>query len=328
MPNCQGICKDGGNCRFQAKPGRKMCGKHAAQEVDVEEVVVICSATKTNRQPCDKHAATGSTFCPYHARIDQERREREAAREVWLDAITVIWTHANPDGARQVLADALTDGRITNHWFILNVERVEEEIGWWEQMHAPDQPGIVPVGELHKLTLDAQNVHTGVVAKHTNAAVDKLLVFPVPATQNTLTEVEKAWATFPKKDKTKTLKDMRRWYDAVSCRADDDWLYRRALNGLWARIKKEPELVRRLWEEAGESVGMCCEGHLSRLSNVLVGFDESFAPVVPLGELLQQRMAAIAAEDIDTLVKVERAWFTMEELGVPMEERDAWIEAM
>jgi hypothetical protein len=66
---------------------------------------------------------------------------------------------------------------------------------------------------------------------------------------------------------------------------------------------------------------------MSRLGNVLVGFTEEVKAEVSLGEILQQRMGAIAAKDVSVLHKVTEAWFAMEELKVPQEERNAWIEA-
>ena len=74
-------------------------------------------------------------------------------------------------------------------------------------------------------------------------------------------------------------------------------------------------------------MGMCCEGHISRLCNVLVGFDDAFQPPVALGELMQQKMAAIAGLDVSEEEKRRQAtqWFT--EHGVPEAERVAWLDA-
>jgi hypothetical protein len=123
---------------------------------------------------------------------------------------------------------------------------------------------------------------------------------------------------------------MIRWYDSKTCRTEDDRLYQRLLDGLWTRIKLSPhkdDLVQRLWEEALESLKMCCEGHISRLCNVLVGYDETFKAPVSTGEMLQQRISAIAAEDISIPHKVVKAWEVMEELEIPREQRMEWIEA-
>jgi hypothetical protein len=87
------------------------------------------------------------------------------------------------------------------------------------------------------------------------------------------------------------------------------------------------ELYQRVFEECFESIGLCCDGHISRLCNVLVGFDETFVSDVPFGEILQNKMAAIAALDIDTSEKVRQATEFFNEFAVPETERSAWLEA-
>jgi len=87
------------------------------------------------------------------------------------------------------------------------------------------------------------------------------------------------------------------------------------------------ELFKRTFEECFESVGMCCDGHISRICNVLVGFDETFAPPVPFGELLQSKMASIAAADISTDEKIQQAVAFFNEHNVPESERSAWLDA-
>jgi len=73
---------------------------------------------------------------------------------------------------------------------------------------------------------------------------------------------------------------------------------------------------------------MCCEGHISRLANVLVGFDETFRPPVPVGEVLQTRMAAIAQLKLSHKHKLQRAIELMDELKIPVNERAPWLEAL
>jgi len=61
---------------------------------------------------------------------------------------------------------------------------------------------------------------------------------------------------------------------------------------------------------------------------VLVGFDDAFEPPVPKGEILQQKMAAIAGLDVDTDEKVRQATAVFEELEIPESEREPWLEAL
>jgi hypothetical protein len=97
--------------------------------------------------------------------------------------------------------------------------------------------------------------------------------------------------------------------------------------GMEKDAERRSELYRRAWEECHESVGMCCEGHISRLCNVLVGFDEDFQPPVPFGEILQSKMAVIAGMDVSDEEKRKLANAFFDEHKTPQEERTAWLEA-
>lgn len=189
---------------------------------------------------------------------------------------------------------------------------------------------------LGRLARDTQNVHTQVVTNQTNTATDKLLAVAVPETQQTektlalvwLGGMSVAYASF-----LRVANDMNRWFNTKDCRTDSDNLYRRLLRGLVALIGQETdaerksEMYRRAWEECLESVGMCCEGHISRLCNVLVGFDEAFQPPVPFGEILQSKMAAIAGLDASEEEKRRQANAFFDEHKTPAEDRAAWLEA-
>jgi hypothetical protein len=109
---------------------------------------------------------------------------------------------------------------------------------------------------------------------------------------------------------------------------EEDWLYRRTLQHLWAKIKGyndevQDELVKRLYEECRDALGMCAQGHIARLTNVLVGFDAAFkAPVS-----LQDRMADIARQESTEEEKRAAATLVLVEYKVAEAERGAWLEA-
>jgi hypothetical protein len=129
------------------------------------------------------------------------------------------------------------------------------------------------------------------------------------------------------------MNDVNDWYSRSAIREPGDRLYGRLLEGLWALIDKQPhavrgELITRLWEEMSESVGLCTEGHISRLVNVMVGFDDNFKPPVSLGEVLQAKIAAIAAMDIPVTGKLSQARAAMTELGLSASEQAPWLEAL
>jgi len=227
-----------------------------------------------------------------------------------------------------MIDDAFEQGLITRFYYDDLYHQLEQEWLWYRRER------IIPTAkattDLQRLALDKQNVHTEAVNKQTSDAQKYLLETSVPNGQKTVDEIWSAWSGQNTKQRKKVVRDIEKWYETADCVKMKDWLYKRMLDGLWARIKVHKyrtELTQRLWEEAFESMGMCCQGHLSRLANVLVGFTEEVKAEVPVGEILQQKIAAIAEKAIGVEYKVCEAWTVFEELKIPMEERDAWIEA-
>jgi len=195
-----------------------------------------------------------------------------------------------------------------------------------------------PLRTLGAIARDNQNVHTHAVSTQTNQGLEKLLDIrnrhigtmrtPDWLASKWLVRSFGHWANV-----SRVVDDMYRWYVQPSCRSPNDFLYKHALDGLYLLIRSSPvedtrqELFKRAFEECWESVGMCCDGHISRLCNVLVGFDEAFAPPVPFGEILQSKMAAIATQDISTDEKVQQATAFFNEYAVPEADRTAWLDA-
>lgn len=182
---------------------------------------------------------------------------------------------------------------------------------------------------LGRISKDSQNVHTNAVNKQTNDNVKILTETPVPNHQQTVEEIKKALMKNRKKA-PRYLEDMEIWYAKDLIIEENDYLYKKILDGLWARIKTSPhkkELEKRLQEELKEMFGKCAQGHISRLCNVLVGFDEELKPVISAGEYLQNKMSAISQKDISVEEKVFEALEVFQELGTPEEEQNAWIDA-
>jgi hypothetical protein len=268
-------------------------------------------------------------MCKLHRTITDRREQERRGRLVWAEALDILWGQGLMTDFAQIRAivDAAQDAGWIN-------QRIYDGIifdlhgEWMYYRRERIVPGVKATTDLQRLALDNQNVHTKEVTIQTSEAQEYLLKTEVPKSQDTLAELETAWAE--KVQRKKVMRDVKMWYGMQRCVSINDWLYKRMLDGLWARIKshkERAELTQRLWEEAFESVDKCCQGHLSRLANVLVGFTEEVKAEVPIGEILQQRIAAIAEKDIGVEFKVCEAWAVFEELKVPMAERDAWIEA-
>jgi len=195
-----------------------------------------------------------------------------------------------------------------------------------------------PKGTLKKLADDKQNVHTGVVNKQIDDANKVLDAITVPKGQRTVDEIHDAWTTMLNLNWTQiepVYFDMLHWGKQTRIYKSDDMLYRKMLRSLWALIKSYnttnptiyKELLTRLWEECVESLEMCAHGHISRLTNVMVGFHDAFLSPQSTKEAFQDAIAAIANLDISTKEKVAQATILMDTHGIPEADRAPWLMA-
>lgn len=109
--------------------------------------------------------------------------------------------------------------------------------------------------------------------------------------------------------------------------------YATLLNQIWAYAVAQPtemrqEIALRLAEEILDGRGMCEQGKMTRLTNVLRGFHPALDDVVVLsvGEQLQNRMAVIGAMPADERLPAAAAVFA--ELAIPTVEQGPWLEAL
>lgn len=317
---------------------------------------------------CPHDCEPDSLLCPIHRLLQegaqiraQQRREREVRMRTvrnfyrnhqpvltWQEVVDHILEHHNDLAFRDKRAIAV-------RYFVTNPEGgILDFDNYWRWAlngrHGPPPridfqpipqlvlPAIVG-RELANIAADRQNVHTRAVSEQTNKGLEKLLEEYEKYKQRPLRSPDwfaSKWLprSYGNWQKVSTIvNDMYRWYTLPTCRTQNDWLYKRALDGLYMMIRNgkderlQSELYKRTFEECWESVGMCCDGHISRLCNVLVGFDEAFAPAIPFGEILQNKMAAIASQEIPTDEKIHQATTFFNEHAVPESERKAWLEA-
>jgi len=191
-----------------------------------------------------------------------------------------------------------------------------------------------PVPKLKDIASDSQSVHTGVVVKGTNNGILLLSKVDVVCGQKTLLEINAAWGSKPALQRMTVYKDMRDWGSRPVVMSDKENLYRKVLRGLWAKIKAvqdvgaRSELVERLWQECLESCGLCADGHVARLVNVMVGFDDAFTNNISPMEYFQHNISLIAASNVPLKQKIEQARHLMDDIKMEEKERGAWIEAL
>lgn len=217
---------------------------------------------------------------------------------------------------------------VINNQFLKDVyDRMMTMLDIWEIRYTG------PVYTLKEINT-SQSVHANPIIKTTNDGVANLLKITVPEGQKTLLEIEQAWSNKNPWDLVYVIRDMKEWGSRKTVMGDQENVYRNVLRSLWAYIKGvndtelKAELIKRLWEECKESVQMCADGHVARLVNVLVGFDERFGNNISPMEYFQNNIALIAGGSAPQRFKIEQAIKLMDYVNMPITDRDAWLEAL
>jgi hypothetical protein len=209
------------------------------------------------------------------------------------------------------------------------------QIREWQQVH---RPAFRPDQREAQLAADSQNVHTREITQQMRDSMNILLAVDVPKDQTgSIREMRVGWLEkgYSEYEIDVVYRDVVNWWNKDTIFSQDDKLYRRLLRGLWWTIKQykadlRAELEKRLWEELRDGAipySVCTQGHVARLSNVMIGFHDAFVPQVPVGEILQQKMAAIYAMDVPQDEQLSLAKSILAELKVPEDQQDNWLSA-
>jgi hypothetical protein len=184
--------------------------------------------------------------------------------------------------------------------------------------------------ELEAFALDRQNVHTTVVVSAVKTMITKVLEIPVPVeyrteTMKTLSEVidqcqpplKAVWQMAAKYCNNEDIYDM------------GPGIYAKVLNAVWQFIKTsehQQDLKDILKAELTDSIGMCAQGNLSRICNVLSGYMEGL-DVRSDREVLGDKLAQLREiEDVQQRIHVGRA--LLHNLHIPETEWAPWLEAL
>jgi len=364
MPQCSEFITLERQCTRDAVEGTLCTGHHAKHLKREQDAGPIrqggCSAILTNGTRCKSFAQEGATICSMHHRVAENKRinrERLTEQNRIINERSQTFINA---GLRwtlclQLLLTEWRDNQLDSRVFWQVARRVTynqggteaEMITFYENIRFMDVlPYLQPQGNqepeaqpptqsvLQRIATDTQNVHTGEVARQTKRMTDLLLTQVVPKDQNTMKLITRKFTKFCNiermTDLLTVLTDMNLWYEKEMCIMQADALYRRMLDAVVAKIEAsslKKDLYKRAYEEATESVGMCCQGHLSRLVNIFSGFDSEFTSPSSTKELLQNKLAQIASEDWIHDEKIKNARQTLSELAIPREEWDEWIAA-
>ena len=344
-PMCGHLKRTGRRCEALAQHPDGKCGLHHAMLIRQGEQRRLMDHLREVRQ---RHLDRRPS-----AELDAYAREAELGLNPQLRM--VLWRHVDHyilfphytalrtlilNGADVAAAMGLIDALAQDGL----IQRRRELLGIFAEalFHQFDRlPNRAPIPANRReaqLAADTQNVHSAEFSKQMTEAIDMLCAVEVPNTQKaTVHEMRDSWRLLGKTESEISVvyRDVTTWWNKDTVYKIGDKLYRKCLRGLWFTIKTytgetRMELEKRLWDECRDACipySVCTQGHLARLSNVMVGFDEAFAQPVAVGEILQQKMAAIAGMDIESEKQIELARALLAELKIPEEKHADWLAA-
>jgi hypothetical protein len=195
-----------------------------------------------------------------------------------------------------------------------------------EQVRARGQEGLA------SLANDRQNVHTTVVVNKVQETIRKVLLIPVPPDYQTDTLKTSGEIILECRLSRKAAWQMMAKYCGDENIYDlGQGIYAKVLNSVWQFIKASPDvedLKKILASEMEDNIGMCAQGNLSRLCNILSGYMEELnVDMRSTNEILGPRLAALM--ELENYDERENAAIAiLGELHVPPEQWQVWIEPL
>lgn len=171
---------------------------------------------------------------------------------------------------------------------------------------------------------DNQNVHRSETVKYVQDMFEKLMKIAVPPDQKTLGEVIVKCDLPPKAIMLLT----QHYCEPVSIYEIPN-AYPRALDAVWAYIRdhsEKEELYKRVKDELTDNIGMCAQGNLSRIINILSGYLDGVGVQQSSTETLANRIITIIKDSMGD--KVNRVRGVLAEMRIPEDQWDSWLEAV
>lgn len=182
-------------------------------------------------------------------------------------------------------------------------------------------------GQLGQFAQDKQNIHTELVIKKVKETVEKILKVDVPLeyktdTLKTLSEI----IGDCKLSKQATIQMTNHYCNDHDIYDLGKGIYANVLNGIWQYIKTSEhseDLKKILKSELEDNIGMCAQGNLSRLCNILSGYMEEI-DLRSLNELIGDKLTELLElEDVRQRIVQARSFLDLHK--VPRENWKEWL---
>jgi len=195
-------------------------------------------------------------------------------------------------------------------------------------------PLVQHAGRLAVFATDNQNVHTTEAVNQTKAIVERVrrILVPEDYRWNTLV-VSKTIGEIIAECRLSASAAAQMFNQYVSLTAVydiEEGIYGKVLDSVWQYVKESPDkvdLCKILKNEMNDNIGMCAQGNLSRICNILSGYLDGIGSQESLSERLGRLLGPLMNIEDDT-ERIMTAYHIMEENDVPRNEWDDWVEPL
>jgi hypothetical protein len=213
--------------------------------------------------------------------------------------------------------------------------------GWGGQAVPPHQrlgaramalPNRVP--QLGQIAQDNQNVHTQIVVEQTKKNVQEILKIPVPEIfkwqKNKLSMTYKTIVMFCHLSPKSAWQFSSMYCSDATIYDLEPGIFGKVVDGVWQFIQGSPDkadLKKILAAELKDNVGMCAQGNLSRMCNVLQGYLDGIGQKESVNAILGREFGKLM--ELENPVEREsRGAAILRENNVPDSEWETWLEPL
>lgn len=188
--------------------------------------------------------------------------------------------------------------------------------------------------ELENFAADKQNVHTTKAVEQTKKIVNTVLKIAVPEgyrwDKHICSKTPGEMIMECKLSQNAAWMMISQYAQPTSIYDMGEGIYGKVLDSMWQFVKTHPEkesLMAIIRIELQDNVGMCAQGNLTRICNILAGYLEGIGSQESLAERLGRLLPPLK-EISNRDERHIRALDILKENGVPDVEWDSWLDAV
>jgi hypothetical protein len=237
--------------------------------------------------------------------------------------------------ARQRRELQLARARIQMEFRRAHMRAAEAEEGWGVRAGGGQQVVVDHAQRgLRDFVADPQNVHTTEAVRQTKEIVNLIRKIPVPvdyqwhAVNASKTPFEIGMHC--NLSQKAAWQMMSQYAQETAIYEIEVGIYGKVLDSVWQYVKKSSDrddLCKIIGRELEDNIGMCAQGNLSRICNVLAGYLEGVGPQESLSERLGRLLGPLSSIE-DEVERIRQACLILKENGVPPNDWLTWAEPL